>query len=166
MTIGIGIPSANISLSEWEIKGTSVPLFSYGTGKRAVPYGIYWHTGAFDLPLWHNMHLVLLQHIEEQASVPHLYTVSCIPRPSHRPVFDCLQCNQKLDDGKTRNEANLQLQSVYGKWNWHEETTHELTRAVLATVAQKLQQERALLLPHAVSCFLDNCLQAKDNEEM
>ena len=116
--------------------------------------------------LWHNMHLVLLQHIEDQVSVPHLYTASRVPRPSHRPIFDCLQCNQKLDNGKTWNEANLQLQSVYGKWNWHEETTHELTRAVLATVAQKLQQERALLLPHAVSSFLDNCPQAKDNEGM
>jgi len=29
----LGIPSANILLSVWEIKGASVPLFSYGTGK-------------------------------------------------------------------------------------------------------------------------------------
>ena len=57
------------------------------------------------------MHLVLLQHIEEQASVPHLYTVSRVPRPSHHPAYDRLQCNQKLDGEKARNEANLQLQS-------------------------------------------------------
>ena len=41
-----------------------------------------------------------------------------------------------------------------------EEAIDELTKALgLATVifeAQKLQQERALLLPHAVSLFLDN----------
>ena len=29
----LGIPSANISLSAWEIKDAGVPLFSYGTGK-------------------------------------------------------------------------------------------------------------------------------------
>ena len=82
------------------------------------------------------MHLVLLQHIEEQASVPH-----------------------------------LQLQSDISLWKMklHEKSTDELTKAVLATVifvAQKLQQERALLLPHVVSVFLDNCPQAKDNEEL
>ena len=48
----------------------------------------------------------------------------------------------------------------------HEEPIDELTRAVLATVAQKLQQERALLLPRAVYSFLDNCPQAKNNEGM
>ena len=84
----------------------------------------------------YNMHLVLLQHIEEQASVP-----------------------------------RLQLQSDISLWKMklHEESTDELTRAVLVTVifvAQKLQQERALLLPHAVSVFLDNCPQAKDNKEL
>ena len=47
----------------------------------------------------------------------------------------------------------------------HEETTDELTRAVLATVAQKLQQERALL-PCTVSIILDSCPQAMDNEEL
>ena len=68
--------------------------------------------------------------------------------------------------GRPGNKANLQLRSDISLWKMklHEETTHELTRAVLATVAQKLQQERALLLPHAVSIFLDNCPQAKDNE--
>ena len=82
------------------------------------------------------MHLVLLQHIEEQASVP-----------------------------------RLQLQSDISLWKMklHEESTDKLTRAVLAIVifvAQKLQQERALLFPHVVSVFLENCPQAKDNEEL
>ena len=49
----------------------------------------------------------------------------------------------------------------------HKETKDELTRAVLAAVifvAQKFQQERAFLLPHAVSVFPDNYPQAKDNK--
>ena len=84
----------------------------------------------------YNMHLVLLQHIEEQASAPH-----------------------------------LELQSDISLWKMklQEETTDKLTRAVLATVifvAQRFQQERALLLPHAVSVFLDNYPRAKDNEEL
>ncbi len=40
-----------------------------------------------------------------------------------------------------------------------DENTNELTKAILATVifvVHKLQQERALLLPQAVSVFLEN----------
>ena len=36
----------------WDIKGASVGLFPYDTG-RAVQYGIYWHTGAFDPPMYY-----------------------------------------------------------------------------------------------------------------
>ena len=70
--------------------------------------------------------------------------------------------------GRPGNEANVQLQSDISLWKMKllEETTDELTRAVLATVAKKLQQERALLLPRAGFVFLDNCPQAKDNEGM
>ena len=50
-----------------------------------------------------------------------------------------------------------------------EETTDKLARAVLATVIfvdQRFQQGRPILLPHAVSVFLDNYPQGKDNEEL
>lgn len=48
-----------------------------------------------------------------------------------------------------------------------DENTDELTRAVLATVifvAKKLSQDRALLLPHAVSFFLDSYLHSAETE--
>ena len=44
----------------------------------------------------------------------------------------------------------------------------KLTRAILATVlfvAKNFQQGRALLLPHCVRVFLDNCPPAKDNDD-
>ena len=52
------------------------------------------------------------------------------------------------------------------KMKLYEEITDELTRVVLAGYSQKLQQERAVLLPHAVSVFLDNYPHAKDYKEL
>ena len=115
----------------------------------------------------YNMHLVLLQHIEEQASVPHLQLASFPGLPTVHFLIAC-SAIKNWTVGRPGNEANVQLQSDISLWKMklHEETTDELTRAVLATVAKKLQQERALLLPRAGFVFLDNCPQAKDNEGM
>ena len=52
------------------------------------------------------------------------------------------------------------------KMKLHKEITDELTKVVLAGYSQKLQQERAVLLPHAVSVFLDNYSHAKEYKEL
>jgi len=68
----------------------------------------------------YDMHLVVMQHIESQASAPH-----------------------------------IQFQSDIKLWSMkmYDENTNELTKAVLATVAKKLEQDRALL-PHAVPVLI------------
>ena len=81
------------------------------------------------------MHLVILQYIEKQANAPH-----------------------------------IQFQSKISMWETKlkDETVSKLTRAILATVlfvAKNFQQGRALLLPHCVRVFLDNCPPAKDNDD-
>ena len=71
------------------------------------------------------MHLVILHHIGQQANEPIIKLKS-----------DILIWKQKIKD----------------------ENTNELTRAILAAVifvADKLRQDRAVLLPHAVSVFLE-----------
>jgi len=61
---------------------------------------------------------------------------------------------------------HIQFQSDIKLWSMktYDENTNELTKAMLATVAKKLQQDRALLL-HAVYC-LDHFGQAWDNKEL
>ncbi len=59
------------------------------------------------------------------------------------------------------NEPGTKLQSLITIWEetMRDENTNELTRAILATVifvAKILHQDRALLLPQAVTIFLDN----------
>ena len=71
------------------------------------------------------MHLVILHHIGQQANEPIIKLKS-----------DISIWKQKIKDGNT----------------------NELTRAILAAVilvADKLRQDRAVLLPHAVSVFLE-----------
>lgn len=56
-------------------------------------------------------------------------------------------------------ERDLKSDIALWKYKMTDENTDELTRAILATVifvAEKLQQERALLLPQAVTVFLGN----------
>ena len=80
----------------------------------------------------YDMHLVILNHIQQQANKP-----------------------------STKLKSNIMLWKVTIK----DENTNELTRAILATVifvAKKLQQDRALLLPQAVTVFLDNYPPSQD----
>ena len=72
------------------------------------------------------MHLVILQHIEKPTDAPQVLL-----------ELNISLWEMKLDD----------------------ETIDELTRAVLVTVifvAKKLHKDMALLLPHAVTVFLEN----------
>ncbi|SMN12415.1 hypothetical protein SPBRAN_865 [uncultured Candidatus Thioglobus sp.] len=74
----------------------------------------------------YDMHLVILNHIEQLSN-----------EPKTKLKSDITEWNEKLAD----------------------ENTNELTRAILATVlfvGKKIQKDRAILLPHAVTVFLEN----------
>ena len=74
----LGIPSANISLSAWEIKGAGVPLFSYWHWEALAAI---WHIlahGAFDPPTPYGTTLyVVLLFLD--ADIVHYRASNCDP---------------------------------------------------------------------------------------